>query len=160
MNNTLTILCGLPRSGKSTWVEKNKGNSIVVSNDWIRENILGTQYSHSANAIIWAIVDASLRIILSQDKDVILDGINNTPDIRKFFIDIGREYGAKIKMVCFMTPLEVCLARNDGMFFDRKIPNEELISISNKRLFPIENEYDEIIYVGGCSMEKGGINEK
>ena len=57
---TLTIMVGLPRSGKSTWIKENAGNAVVVSNDWIRENILGTHYTKTSNALVWAITDAAL----------------------------------------------------------------------------------------------------
>lgn len=138
-------MVGLPRSGKSTWIEKNKGDSIVVSHDWIRENILGTHYSSAANAVIWSLADAALRIILSQDKNVILDGLNHTVFVRKFFIDIAKQYSTKVKMVVVNTPLNVCLARNK-MAASRKLPDEVLVSISKDLELPTEKEADIIEY--------------
>lgn len=145
MNNTLTILCGLPRSGKSTWIEKNKGDAIVVSNDWIRENILGASYAHSANAVVWTMADTVLRVVLGQGKDVILDGLNNTKFVRKFYVDIAREYGAKVRMVVIETHLEVCLARN-RMKATHKLPDEVLIKMDKNFEIPTSKEYDDILY--------------
>ena len=151
MNNTLTILVGVPRCGKSTWIEKNKGDSIVVSHDWVRENILGTHYSPNANAIIWTIADATLRIVLSQGKDVILDGINHTASTRRFYIDIARQYKAQVKIVCITTPIDVCLIRNSKAE-SHKLPQEELMAIHHKLEWPATGGdlYDEIVWVDDC----------
>lgn len=148
MNNVLTLVIGLPRSGKSTWIEKNKGDAIVVSHDWVRENILGTHYAPSANAIIWTIADAALRILLSQDKDVILDGLNDTPTVRKFYVDIARQYKAKVKMVGITTPLDICLARNSGK--EQKLRNKKILKINEKLEWPRVTECDELVFWDGC----------
>jgi len=153
MNKTLTILVGLPRSGKSTWIEKNKGNSIVVSNDWIRENILGGSYASTANAIVWTLGEAAMRMVLSQDKDVIFDAVNHTKEVRKFYVDIARKYDAKIKMVVFMTPLGICLVRNE-IPSSHKLPNKALIDMHDVFSVPDEDEYDEVEFCGGCSIKK------
>lgn len=141
---TLTIMCGLPRSGKSTWIENNKDNKVVVSNDWIRENILGTTYSDKANAIVWSIADATLRIILSQGTDVIYDGIHLTKSVRKFHIDLARQCGAKVKIVVLKTPLEVCLERNKK---NKKLPDAALEKMAKMYEYPDSTEYDEIEFV-------------
>ena len=130
--STLTILIGLPRSGKSTWIKQNAGNAVVVSNDWIRENILGTHYSN--------LTDAVLRVVLGQGKDAILDGVNHTKAVRSFYVKLAREYGAKIHMVIIGTPLEVCLKRN----IDKKLPDAKLIEMMNGMENPDSDEYDTV----------------
>lgn len=139
----LIITVGLPRSGKTTWIEANKDacNAVVVSNDWIRENILGTNYHKASNAIVWTIVDASIRILLSQGKNVILDGANHTKGVRKFFVDIAREYGAGVKMVLFKTPLKNCIYRNSK---NSKLPEAVLIKMAEELEEPTS---EECIYV-------------
>ena len=140
----LTIMCGLPRSGKSTWIEENKGHAVVVSNDWIREHILGTHYSDKANAVVWTITDSTLRIVLGQGLDAIYDGVNLTKAVRRFYIDLARQHGAKIKMVVLKTPLEVCLKRNKK---DNKLPNIVLEKMDKMFEYPDKSEYDEIEFV-------------
>lgn len=151
MNNTLTIVVGLPRSGKSTWIDKNKGDAVVVSHDWIRENILGTHYADAANAIIWTIADATIRIILGQGKDVILDGMNNTKSVRKFYIDIAKKYNAKVKMLVITTPLNVCLARNNK---SHKLPDEALKAIADYLELPTSEESSDIEYYDAVCPHK------
>lgn len=145
----LTMLVGIPRSGKSTWIDKHKMDNIVVSNDWIRENILGIHYSHASNAIVWSIIDSTLRILLEQRKNVILDGTNHMPHIRKFYIDIAKEYGAKVKMVVFHTPLDVCLARNQTT---KKLPDACLERMAKDFTPPYKTEYDKIENLAGSTI--------
>ena len=139
-----TIMVGSPRSGKDTWIEKNKKNAIVVSNDWIRENILGTHYSDKANAIIWSISDSTIRILLGQGKDVILNGVNLTKGTRKFWVDLGSEYGAIIKMVYMKTSLDTCIKRNKDT---KKLPNEKLVQMYHSFEAPYTHEYHKLIIV-------------
>jgi predicted kinase len=141
------LMVGLPRSGKSTWIKDNAKNEIVVSNDWIREEILGTHYSKNANAIIWTIADATLRIVLGQGKDAIYDGVNLTKETRKFYIDLARQYGAKIKIVLVITPLEICMERNKS---GNKLPNDVLEKMANSYERPEPEECDEMDVIYTC----------
>lgn len=141
----LIITVGLPRSGKSTWISKNKEDAIVVSNDWIRENILGHSYSSSSNAIVWAISDATLRIILGQNKNVIFDGINHTKFVREFYINLARKYNASVKIVYFDVSLETCINRNRTI--SNKLPEDSLLAIGKEFEKPTIEECDEIVIV-------------
>jgi predicted kinase len=149
--NTFTLVCGLPRSGKSTWIENNKGDAIVVSNDWIRENILGHKYSEPANAIVWTIADATIRILLGQGKDVIYDGINLTRDVRKFFIDIAEIYKSRVRIVYVETPSAVCVMRNKNK---EKLPDGKIERMGRNVEMPNESEYDEFVKVTDCYTEQ------
>ena len=127
--NRLTIMMGFPRAGKGTWITMKKGHDdVVVSSDWIRENILGHSYSDASNAIVWSMVDATLRIILGQGKDAILDGINLTRSTRKFYSSIARTYGADVRIVHIKTPLEICIERNRKAE-SHKLPEQDLIDM-------------------------------
>ena len=147
----LTIMVGIPRSGKSTWIDKNKKDNVVVSNDWIREEILRTKYSTESNAIVWQIIDSTLRILLGQGKNVILDGTNHMPHIRKFYTDIAKAYGAKVRMVVFHTPLEVCMARNHTPS-GNKLPDYCLERMAKDFVPPYKTEYDKIENFAGSTM--------
>lgn len=142
--HTLTLMMGIPRSGKTDWVNKNKKNAVVVSSDWIRENILGCHYFEKNNAIVWSIIDSTLRVVLGQGKDAIFDGMNLDRFTRKFFIDLARDYNAKVKIVFLDTPLMTCIARNAVC---QKIGNEKLEKLYKKIERPLLSECDEIIII-------------
>ena len=149
MTTWLTLLVGIPRSGKSTWIKENARDAdLVVSNDWIRENILGGSYASSANPIVWTLVDATLRIALSQGMNVILDGVGLTKATRKFYIDIAKQYGARTRMVLVDTPLSICLERNRTAEA-HKLPEEKLIEMSKHFEQPEGQEYDDLVVYKG-----------
>jgi len=142
------LTVGLPRSGKSTWVEKNKSyfDAVVLENDWIRANILHAPHHKSNDPAVWMIVDASARILLSQGRNVIIDGIHLTRFARKFFIDMAKECGAIVVVVAFDTDLKTCIKRNK---VDRKLPNHVLTELDRRKDKIMAYEYDEIIYAEG-----------
>ena len=143
---TMYLMVGLPRSGKSTWINENKDrlDAIVVSNDWIRENILHAPNKKATEPAIWMITDSCMRILLSQGKNVILDGINLTKSVRRFFVDAALECGAKIVVVQMATSLEECIKRNKT---DHKLPDSVIESMCCTFQYPSLDECDEIIYI-------------
>lgn len=145
MSGRLIIMTGLPRSGKSTWSEKyidRKPDTVLISNDWIRENIFNHKYASSINPALWMISDACIRIILSQGKTVILDGINHTRFVRGEFIKTAKEMEAEIESVHIATSLEICLERND------KLPDDKLKSMAKEFEKPSKDEgFDQLRYI-------------
>jgi len=139
----LTLMVGLPRSGKSTWINEYSGiYEAVISNDWIREEILGNQYSSAANPAIWMITDSCTRLLLSQGFDVILDGINHTRYVRGLFLDIAREYKHQTRIVYMNTPLSYCVQRNE---ITKKLPTEKITQMHRQMEKPTEDECDILV---------------
>jgi len=141
---TMFLMIGLPRSGKSTWAESNSNNAILISNDWIRENILHAPHCKSTDPAVWMIVDASARLLLSQGTNVIIDGVHLTKSVRKFFVDMARECGAEIVMVCVQTSLHECLLRNQK---SHKLPDHVLVNMHAIYEYPTQDEYDYMLKV-------------
>lgn len=145
---TLTLMVGFPRSGKSTWIEKNKEDELVIEPDWIRRNILGHQYHRPAEPIIWLIADSFIRICLSQGQDVILDGINLLKFIREKYVKLAQEMGVKIRVVWITTPMEICLARNQESPEEKRLPQVALVQKEEMFEPPeLEEGFGEIVEV-------------
>jgi len=136
MSGKLIIMVGLPRSGKSTWIEdfRKKNDCIVVSNDWIRENVFHVKYYHSINPALWTISDGCIRIVLGQDKTVVVDGVHHTKFVRGEFIKTGKDMGADIEIIHIDTSFATCFRRND------KLPNEKLIQMADEFEIPTNEE--------------------
>ena len=64
----LIIMCGLPRSGKSTWIRKNKGDAVIVSPDEIRSDIFGHQFFKNCEPWVWAMAKSMVRLLMGQGR--------------------------------------------------------------------------------------------
>jgi predicted kinase len=149
-NPTLTLMGGIPRSGKSTWIEKNKTSSdVIVSPDEIRKQIFGHKFFKPAEPFIWSFTDSFILLLAQQKKDIILDAVNMSYSIRNKYITLVKKYGYRTKFVWINTDLKECLKRNKTSK-DKKVPIDVIKSIGAvfcKCNLQYENEWDEIIEV-------------
>lgn len=102
---TITVTCGLPGSGKSTWAASASPYAYVLTADAIR--------THGANGrAIFEAMELNARRALRTGIDVIVDACTLDPDTRMRWRRIARELGVRSRLVIFATPLGVCQARN------------------------------------------------
>ena len=120
----LTLMCGLPRCGKSTWIRKNKGDAVIVCPDDVRSSILGHQFHKNAEDFVWAISKAMVRLLLEQKKDIIIDATNLTSTSRGDWIKIANDYKAHIRIVWIKTSIKKCKERNLKSKKGQKLPSE------------------------------------
>lgn len=123
---TLTLMCGLPRSGKSTWLRKNRGEDIVVCLDVIRKEIFGHQFHGPAEQFVMGIAKSMVRLLLKQKKSVIIDATNIRRGWRAEWRTLAEECGARTRIVFIDAPLEVCLERNRTSKVGERLPVRKL----------------------------------
>lgn len=138
----LTLMCGIARSGKSTWIEKNKKDELIVSPDEIRRVIFGHQFHQNAEPFVWSFAEGMARMLLEQGKSVIVDATNVTNFGRNRWILLARDYNIKTRIIFIQTPLKECLARNEKSPEGKKVPEDALIRMdrSLKKEPPYESE--------------------
>lgn len=108
----MTIMCGLPRSGKSTWVKENKNeNEVILSADELRYLIYNQRFWTDGEPMIWAVHGIILKMLLKQGVDIIVDETNVTKSIRSKIIKLVKEYDYEITGIEFNTPKEICKER-------------------------------------------------
>jgi len=125
---TLTLMVGLARCGKSTWVQKNKKDAVVVCPDEIRVKIFGHEFHKEAEDYIWAFAKSMTRLLLDQGKSVIIDATNINNYSRDVWIRLAREYKTKIRIVWIKTGIVECLKRNKKA--DRNVPEEVITGMA------------------------------
>lgn len=104
-------MCGLPRSGKSTWIAQNKGNAVVVNVDQLRELVYHQRFWAEGEPLMWSIHGIVLRMLLGQQLPIIVDEPYITPEMRAPYINMAKEYGYTVECVVINTPKEECLNR-------------------------------------------------
>jgi len=145
---TLTIMSGLPKSGKTTWIATNKGdNDVIVSSDDIRKYVLGHSFSPQDETFVWELVENLIILLMVQKKDIILDACNLYPHTRLKYIPLVEEYDYKTRLVCLNTEVKECLKRNKNSK-DNKVPLDAMKRMCDafQKVNPkYEPDFDEII---------------
>lgn len=150
--NCLYILIGIPCSGKSTYAESlssKKPEIVVIATDEIRKELTGTyKYFPDSNNSVFSIAKERIDTALSQGFDVIFDATNTNSKYRQGIIRIAKKNKSKAVAVVFKTPLSVCLKRNKMRTFDRKVPEDIIIAMSQYDSNTIKFEgFEEILVI-------------
>jgi len=107
----ITVLVGLPRSGKSTYC-LNKKKAAIVSRDCIRIALHGHIYRQESETMVTAIEDTMVRsLMLSDTNEIIIDATNTIPAFRNKWRRLAMQFGYDIVFKCFKTPENVCYDR-------------------------------------------------
>lgn len=105
------ILIGLPRSGKTTWRNKN-AKGLVISADDIRYKVYGQRFFGEGEHLMWAIRGILLNTALEQKLDgIVIDETNTTQKRRAPIIKKAKEWGYEIIAVWIKTSPEECIKR-------------------------------------------------
>lgn len=112
-NQTVTMLVGLPASGKSTLAnELSNRNNVVISSDQLRFD-LTNQYvtSQLNNVALFKALTHNVISVLKSGKNVIFDSTNLNSKKRKHFISqIKLEYSnININAIVMATPFNKCI---------------------------------------------------
>lgn len=145
------MLVGLPASGKST-IAKNfmkELNTIWLSSDKLREELLGNEENQSNNGLIFKEMEKRTLKALNNNQNVIYDATNLSSKRR---ITLLNKIPSNIQTICYivLTPYEQCLKNNSTR--DRKVPEHVINRMYKSFEVPYYNEgwdFIECIYPFG-----------
>ena len=133
----VVVLCGLPGSGKSTYLDGLKVTAL--SSDHLRQLLADDETDQSIHAQVFETLRYLLRQRLALGRPVTyIDATNLTPEERHPYIAIGRAYGSEIEAVFFDVPLEICLERNRRR--PRSVPEDAVRKMAAKLKAPSAEE--------------------
>jgi len=146
----ITIMIGLPASGKST-IANSLGQIVLSRDNFVLELSGHNNYNLAFNSVDQVEVDTCFNNQLSElcnsGKSFIIDKTHMTAKSRNKSTQIARSKGYKIKFIVVMTSYQTILERNKNR--DNKFIPEYVIENMMKSFeMPFDNEYDEIEYVG------------
>lgn len=109
----LAVMCGLPLSGKSTYVQQLRREApwVVVCPDDIRLALHGRGFFPSAEGFVWATAELAVRAMLRGEQMVLVDGTNSTRKRRKAWLDIAKEFDVPLLAYVVTTPAPTCKDR-------------------------------------------------
>ena len=111
-NMKVTILKGLPASGKSTWAKSQcDNNTIRINKDDLR-NMLGGDFSKWKESLVLELRDRIIQESLDSGKNVIVDDTNFHPKHEERIRDIAKLFDVEVEIKMFDTPVEECIKRD------------------------------------------------
>lgn len=108
----LVIMCGLPGSGKSTYIENHFSGYEVISLDEIREKLANCRSVQSFDLDVVRLAHKKLKDLLRLKKNIIWDATNFRKDFRSKICQQGYNYKAFVEIVFFHKPLSLILKQN------------------------------------------------
>lgn len=107
---TVTLMSGLPGSGKDTWVARHRPGLPMVSLDDLRSS-LDIDAAENQGEVIQAGREGC-RECLRAKRDFVFNATNTMRQTRKRWIDLFADYDARVEVVYVEPPLPMFLHRN------------------------------------------------
>ena len=111
----ITMLSGLPASGKSTHARdlvRTTGNSARVNRDDLRAMLFDGTWSPKREKVVVAIEKAIATILMEHDLNPIIDDTNLTVKHKDMWAGHAQKLSAKFDTIYFGTDVSECIARD------------------------------------------------
>ncbi len=139
----VTVMCGLPASGKDTWVAAHRPALPVVSFDDARE-ALGLRHGQNEGAVAHAAVDKA-KALLRARQPFVWNATHLSQQMRDKTLDLLYAYGAEVEIVYLERPRAELLRRNDRR--DSSLSNKALLGMLRKWELPMPTEAHAVHYL-------------
>ena len=142
---TLTILSGLPASGKDHWAaELAEGVEVVALDDLRRERGV-ERTDRTAQGQIAQEARERLRVALRADRDVIWNTTGLSRQLRAPLVGLAHDYRARVRIVCLETPPAELARRNEHR--EHPVPADAIDKMLGRWEFPGLDECHERLVV-------------
>lgn len=133
---TVTILIGLPGSGKTYYVNRGGDGAIFSPDSLMHDRRKRYVWSRKRSAWAWAEMYRWFgKWLRYGEGSCVWDATNTKAILRSALINIAKGYECRVTATYFKTPLRICLARNAERSPDRRVP-EATIREMHRQLTP------------------------
>lgn len=143
---TVTLMSGLPGSGKDTWLSRHRPELPVVSLDALREE-LDVDVTANQGTVVQAARE-QCRVHLRAGRDFAFNATNITSQVRKRWIDLFTDYGARTEIVYLEPPLAKILSQNKSRTAD--VPESVMRRLVGKVEVPTMGEAHSVTLIGNA----------
>jgi len=138
----VTVMSGLPASGKNTWVARNRPKLAVVSIDDAREE-LGLKHGANEGAVAHRTIDFA-KEMLRRREPFVWNTTHLSAQMRKKTLDLLYAYDAEVELVYLEQPPQVIFKRNTRR--DTSLPNKAIERMLFKWEVPLPTEAHAVAY--------------
>lgn len=138
----VVVMCGLPASGKNTWVEKHRPGLPVVSFDDSRME-LGLRHGQNEGAVAHRAVDKA-KDFLRKKVPFVWNATHLSQQMRDKTLDLLYAYNAEVELVYLERPRAELLRRNSRR--DTSLTNKALEAMVLKWELPLPTEAHRVVY--------------
>lgn len=132
------LLIGLQGTGKTTFFRHNFADT--------HQHISKDNFRNAANREKRQLY--LLNEALEQQKSVVIDNTNPTPESRAAIIESARRHGAQVIGYYFQSQVQVCLERNAGREGKARVPDVAIFATAANLVLPCYEEgFDRLFYV-------------
>lgn len=142
----LYVMCGLPGSGKTTYVQNNLPNSYIIDGDSLK----------TSNNVVKKLKDClkdSLKEPLKEEnrKKIVVDATNTTIERRSELIKVAKEFNKqfnlKIYCIWITTDVKECVVRAKKRGeTGKKVPPVAIYTANKRFIEPsLDEGFDEIL---------------
>ena len=157
------LLCGIPGSGKSTFVHKQleSGKGIWISRDNVRkalvgENVTDSQYFSQEKRVFADFVMQINDAISLGYEHIYVDATHISPASRaKVLNQLYVNENSALILEVFMTPAEECLRRNELRSGFARVPDSAILNMARDFQYPTREEFANRTY----GFDRISINE-
>ncbi len=142
---TVTMMSGLPGSGKDSWLAACRGDLPVVSLDDVREE-LGIEATENQGQVA-QLARERCRELLRSRTSFAFNATNLLRQTRQRWIDLFADYHARIEMIYVEPALPVILYQNKRR--KRLVPEDVIMELANKLEPPTWTEAHGLVVSDG-----------
>lgn len=136
------VLCGLPASGKNTWIEKNYPNLPVLSFDDAKAE-LGLTEKDNVGSAVHMVIDRA-KELLRKKEPFVWNATHLSKQMRGKTLDLIYSYNGKAKIVYLEAP--ECEIKKRNSLRDTTLANSKIDSMLFRWEVPTAIESHEILY--------------
>lgn len=124
----VTMLAGLPGSGKNTWLARNRPDLPVVSLDDLREELEINPTDNQGE--VAQLAQERCKELLRAKTSFAFNATNTLRQTRGRWIDLFANYGARIEIIYLEPPLRKLLSQNKGR--SKSVPENVIVRLAGK----------------------------
>lgn len=150
-DKVVTIMIGLPASGKSTIAEAMNVPILSRDNVVMLLSPVPDDYNLAFNTVdqdeVERVYNSQLTSLVTKGKSFVIDKTHMTAKSRNKATQMLKSKGYSVKFVVVMTDLDTIIERNE-MRENKTIPAYVIENMMKSFEMPFDNEYDQIEYIG------------